>query len=327
MGEVLPEQPARLRNLIDAMRAQWVPEFGELLQVREPEVDVTREQLLRVHTEKYLSTLEDFFQRLERPAVGGIRPRVNLDQDTVVAANSQAAANRATGLVIAAVDEVFAGCVLDQSSSGSGDEHRAAPGECVRRAVVMVRPPGHHAESGKAGGFCIYNNVLIGVAHAQTVYGLDRVAIIDFDVHHGNGDADIAWCDATRLYVSSHEMGIWPHAGPLPPCDGMHGQILSADLPKGSGSAEFRAAWAEDLLPQVRAFEPQAIFISAGFDAHEKDPMATVRLSDDDFAWITSELTAVCGGGLPIISVLEGGYNVDQLPQSVKAHLNALIHS
>ena len=122
-------------------------------------------------------------------------------------------------------------------------------------------------------------------------------------------------------------MGIWPHAGPLPACDGMHGQILSDDLPKGSGSAEFRAAWADNLLPQVRAFEPQAIFISAGFDAHEKDPMATVRLSDDDFAWITSELTAVCGGGLPIISVLEGGYNVDQLPKSVKAHLNALIHS
>ena len=145
--------------------------------------------------------------------------------------------------------------------------------------------------------------------------------------HHGNGDSDIAFCDATRMYVSSHELGIWPHADALPACDGMHGQILSADLPQRSGSAEFRAAWKENLLPQIRAFEPQAIFISAGFDAHEKDPMASLRLSDDDFEWITSELTSVGGGELPIISVLEGGYNVDALPHSVKAHLHALIHS
>lgn len=183
MGEVLPEQPARLANLIHAMRTQWAGEYGELLQIREPEVDVTKEQLLRVHTEQYLDTLDGFFKRLERPAAGGIRPRVNLDQDTVVAANSQAAATRASGLVCAAVDEIFGGCVYDESSTGgSGERHRAKPGDCVRRAFVMVRPPGHHAEAGKAGGFCIYNNVMIGVAHAQALYGLERVAIIDFDV-------------------------------------------------------------------------------------------------------------------------------------------------
>lgn len=127
--------------------------------------------------------------------------------------------------------------------------------------------------------------------------------------------------------MSSHELGIWPHAAALPACDGMHGQILSADLPKGSGSAEFRAAWKDNLLPQINAFKPQAVFISAGFDAHEDDPMATLKLCDDDFEWITGELTAVCGGELPVISVLEGGYNVDRLPHSVKAHVHALINA
>ena len=183
MGEVLPEQPARLAKLIHAMRSEWSPEYGDLLQIREPEVDVTHEQLLRVHDETYLDRLDDFFKRLERPAAGNIRPRVNLDPDTVVAAHSEAAANRASGLVCAAVDEVFGSCVFEEPSTpGSGERHRAEPGDCIRRAFVMVRPPGHHAEAGKAGGFCIYNNVMIGVAHAQELYGLTRVAIIDFDV-------------------------------------------------------------------------------------------------------------------------------------------------
>lgn len=176
-------------------------------------------------------------------------------------------------------------------------------------------------------GFCIYNNVMVGVAHAQAVYGLTRVAIIDFDVHHGNGDSDISWCDPTRLYASSHEMGIWPHTDALPTCDGLHGQILSADLPTGGGSKEFRAAWRDELLPSIRAFEPEAIFISAGFDAHADDPLAALKLSDDDFEWITAEITELSDGGLPIISVLEGGYNIDRLEHSVRTHVHTLIHS
>ena len=326
-GELHPEQPARLSNLLEALHETWKGEFGDLMQIRAPEIDVTRDQLLRVHTEAYLKRLDDFFIRLKRPAAGGIQPRLNLDPDTVVATHTQAAANRASGLVCSAVDEVFGGCVFDPAADGKGVTHRAAVGDCVRRAFVMVRPPGHHAEAGRAGGFCVYNNVLVGVAHAQHNYGLTRVAIIDFDVHHGNGDADIAWCDATRLYASSHELGIWPHADPLPACDGLHGQILSADLPPASGSTEFRRAWRDDLLPAIRSFEPEAIFMSAGFDAHEADPMANLRLKDDDFHWITSQLTALGDGGLPIISVLEGGHNVDQLPKSVKAHLDALIQT
>ena len=173
-------------------------------------------------------------------------------------------------------------------------------------------------------GFCCYNNVLVGVAHAQAVHGIDRVAILDFDVHHGDGDSDISWCDATRLYASSHEAERWPYTGETWGCDGLHGQIVNCPLPPKSGSAEFRAAWSDTLLPTVRKFEPEAIFLSAGFDAHVDDPLATMTLVPEDFAWLTTEVAKL---GLPIISVLEGGYNPDALEVCVKAHLKALIHA
>jgi acetoin utilization deacetylase AcuC-like enzyme len=227
------------------------------------------------------------------------------------------AAYRAAGLVIAAVDGV-----LSQSS-----EPPAASEAPPRRAFAMVRPPGHHAESDSTGGFCLFNNVMVGVAHAQAVHGLGRVAVLDFDVHHGNGGSDISWCDATRLYASSFEGDVFGGGGIERGCDGMHGQIVSCPLSAGCGSEEFRAAWADELLPAVRAFEPDAIFLAAGFDGHADDPLASVQLHEDDFAWLTAEVAKIASDTLPIISVLEGGYNVDALERCARAHVRALIHS
>ena len=198
MGQVLPEQPARLANLIAALRGPWAAEFGELVQVREPEVDVTEEQLRRIHTPEHLERIAAAFAQSRPKPPSTLSFRVNLDRDTVISEpGSEAAANRAAGLVVAAVDDLL-----------------GKPGpSAARRAFVMVRPPGHHAEADKAGGFCIFNNVMVGVAHAQAKYGLQRVAVLDFDVHHGNGGADICdagdlrcaeeVCDATRMCASS----------------------------------------------------------------------------------------------------------------------------
>lgn len=303
---VHPEQVARLEGLLSAARGPWKDEFGAALKIEDDlEVDVTEEALLRVHKQQYLDRVNYLFSNTQRP---GPEIRVNLDKDTVLSRGTPAAASRAAGLVIAATDAVLA--QRDDS---------AAP-----RAFVMVRPPGHHAEAGKGGGFCIYNNVLVGVAHAQAVHGIGKVAILDFDVHHGNGDSEISWCDPTRLYASSHEAELWPGTGATWGCDGLHGQILSCPLPPGCGSTAFREAWSETLLPAVREFEPELVFLSAGFDAHSDDPLASMSLDESDFGWITTEVARL---KKPIISVLEGGYNPDALVTSVRAHLEALIHA
>jgi acetoin utilization deacetylase AcuC-like enzyme len=165
---------------------------------------------------------------------------------------------------------------------------------------------------------------MVGAAHAQAKHGVERIAILDFDVHHGNGGEDIARADPGWLYVSSHECPNFPGTGETPGRSGVHNNVVSAPLKRGAGSSEFRRAWRNQLLPAVRAFRPDAIFISAGFDAHADDPLSGTRLCDDDFAWLTSEVTAI---GKPIISVLEGGYNVDRLERSVKTHVAALINS
>jgi len=196
-----------------------------------------------------------------------------------------------------------------------------------RRAFVMSRPPGHHAEVDSAQGFCFYNNVMVGVAHAQKKYGLKRVAILDFDVHHGNGDSDICFADPSWLYVSSHETPNFPGTGETPGREGDYGNCINAPLPANAGSGAFRRAWSNQLLPAVRSFKPEAIFLSAGFDAHSNDPLSSTQVTDDDYAWLTAEVAAIGGGNLPIVSVLEGGYNVEQLAKSVRVHLKALISS
>ena len=297
-----PEKPERLTGLLSAMRGEWRDAFGDEMQVFEPDgADVTKEQLLRVHTQGHLDLISDAFKRASRWPLP-----VNLDADTIVSKGTEAAATRAAGLVVAAVDAVL----------GNQTD--------LRRAFVMVRPPGHHAETDRPMGFCLYNNVLVGVAHAQAVHGLGRVAILDFDVHHGNGDAEMALADPSRLYASSHQGDAFPGTGAQAGREGPHENIINAPLPAGSGSAEFRGVWSNTLLPAVAAFKPDAIFLSAGFDAHAEDPLASMALEDEDFGWITMEVAKL---GLPIISVLEGGYDVDALERAARAHVAALIDS
>lgn len=313
---VHPEKVTRLSALLEAMRSEWKPEFGDALDIVDTrEADVTNEQLERVHTEQYIALVDRLMtqtQSAPRQMPDGTVQymRCNLDRDTVISHGTRDAAMRAAGLVCAAVDDLLA---IDRRQ-----QHEDAPA----RAFVMVRPPGHHASAGKGGGFCIFNNVLVGVAHAQKVHGLGKVAILDFDVHHGNGDEDLVFCDPTRLYASSHESELWPFTGATAGCDGMHGQIINAPLPPQAGPTEFRDAWAKTLLPAVKAFEPEAIFLSAGFDAHAGDPLASMTLAPQDFAWLTTEVVKL---GKPVISVLEGGYNVETLPRCVKAHVEALM--
>ena len=248
-GWLIPEAPKRLAALYSAAYNEWAAEFGAFIELHEPEADVTEEQLLRVHTAAHLQKLAAAFGR-----TGGFPlPNVNLDADTVVSPGSRVACTRASGLVVAAVDEVL------------GAE------SATRRSFCMLRPPGHHAEPERAMGFCIYNNVMVGVAHAQAAHGVGRVAVLDFDVHHGNGCAAMVRDHPDRLYASSHQRGLFPlGVSAFTPEGGgragTHGNVLSSVLPAGSGSDAFFRAWREDLLPQVEAFEPEAIFISAGFD-------------------------------------------------------------
>jgi len=307
-GWMHPEKPERLSNLLRALRGPWRSDFGDKIHILEPEVDVTEEQLLRVHTPAHVKQLKDAFEKVQRGGLTFLNGnRVNIDSDTIVSRGTQAAASRAAGLVIAAVDEVM------------------CPSSKMRRAFVMVRPPGHHAEADGPQGFCLYNNVMVGVAHAQAMHGIRRAAVLDFDVHHGNGDEAIAWDDRTRLYASSHQSPFYPGTGLTPGRSGAHGQIWNCPLPPGAGSEEFRDAWSRVLLPAVRRFRPEALFVSAGFDAHAQDPLASLALGNEDFAWLTAEIASLGSGRLPIISVLEGGYNVEVLERAAHAHLGALI--
>jgi acetoin utilization deacetylase AcuC-like enzyme len=306
-----PDKPARLRTLLSACREKWSPQFGSYLRVCEPEIDVTPEQLRRVHTPKHLNTVNAAFAG-NKLLLG---TRVPIDADTIVSSGTAAAAQRAAGLVIAAVDDV-----LSTKDAAPSAFSFAKP----KRAFVMARPPGHHAEASRPMGFCFYNNVMVGAAHAQAKYGVERIAILDFDVHHGNGDEDITCADPGWLYVSSHECPNFPGTGETPGRSGVHDNVVSAPLRRGAGSNEFRRAWRDQLLPAVRTFKPEVILLSAGFDAHAADPLSGMQLSDSDFAWLTNEVANL---GKPIISVLEGGYNVEQLERSVKTHIASLINS
>jgi len=344
-GRGHPERPARLKQLIKALRNEWVPEFGDRLQLCEPLVDVTDEQLLRVHTKEHVDRVSAAFTTSESPL--NLQRRSKIDSDTIASPGTRKAARRGAGLVVAAVDDVFAKQPKARDPVTAGSRNRApkytkpkardaevvtkvkSPSKKrIRRAFVMVRPPGHHAESDRPMGFCMYNNVMVGVAHAQAEHGVRRIAILDFDVHYGNGDAAIAeMVGQSCLYVSSHETPSYPFSGEFQGRIGAFRNVVNAPLPAAAGSAEFRRAWRERLLPAVRNFRPQAIFLSAGFDAHGDDPLSSTELTDDDFHWLTSEVAALGGGNLPIISVLEGGYNVERLPQSVRSHVAALIET
>jgi acetoin utilization deacetylase AcuC-like enzyme len=228
-----------------------------------------------------------------------------LDADTVMSPGSLEAALRAVGAATAAVDAVFA---------GEADN-----------AFCALRPPGHHAESRRAMGFCLFNHAAIAALYAREKHGAERVAVIDFDVHHGNGTQEIFWSDAAMFYGSTHQMPLYPGTGSVQETG--VGNIVNAPLRAGDGSEQFREAMGSVILPALDAFGPDLVVISAGFDAHHRDPLGSLQLSEEDFAWITLQLMEAaeihCGGR--VVSVLEGGYDLQGLAASAGIHVQALM--
>lgn len=289
-GPTHAERPDRLQAVTDALRDA----FADALDWREAP-RAGRSQLLRVHAARLLDMVLE-----TQPA-----QRVMLDPDTVLSPDSAEAALRAAGAAVAAVD-----AVLD--------------GEAVR-AFCAVRPPGHHATADTAMGFCLFNNVAVAAAHAFAAHGLERVAIADFDVHHGNGTQAIFERDPRVLFLSSHQMPLYPDTGDAN--ERGVGNIVNVPLPPGAGSKPFRAAWTTQLLPALDAFRPQLLLISAGFDAHWRDPLAQLQLEADDYAWLTGELRTIADRHAQgrIVSLLEGGYDLQALRECSIAHAGALL--
>jgi acetoin utilization deacetylase AcuC-like enzyme len=289
-----PECPDRLRAVLRALEAE---EFSDLIRDEAPQATV--EQLTRVHPAHYVD------------AILGIRPEpddsVALDADTVMNWGSAEAALRSAGAGVAGVDAVCRGE--------------------VRRVFCAVRPPGHHAEPGRPMGFCFFANAAVAARHAQAAHGLARVAVVDFDVHHGNGTQACFETDPTLFFASSHQSPCYPGTG-APEERGV-GNVFNATLPPGADGAAFRAAWRNELLPALEAFGPELVVISAGFDAHARDPLAQLRVREADFAWLTTEICQIadrtCGGR--VVSLLEGGYDLDALALSAAAHVRALMHA
>jgi acetoin utilization deacetylase AcuC-like enzyme len=290
MGPYHPECPDRLRAIGDRLVSAGLD--GLLQHYDAPAV--TMAQLKRVHGEGYLTMLE-----AECPSTG-----LNyLDPDTAMCPDSFIAALHAAGALVLATDLV-------------------ATGEC-QNAFCAVRPPGHHAEHNRAMGFCLLNNVAVGAAHALAVHGVERVAIVDFDVHHGNGTEEIFADDARVLMVSTFQHPLYPYSG----TSAMGPNMVNVPLPEGSGSDEFRAAVRDRWLPALALHRPEVIFVSAGFDAHREDPLAGLNLVDDDYAWVTRELAEVARvhAKSRIVSTLEGGYALGALGRCAATHVRELL--
>ncbi|MGM0561885.1 MAG: histone deacetylase family protein [Pseudomonadota bacterium] len=293
-GRAHPENPERLRAVLRELDKE---EF-QTLERREAPL-ATREQISRVHPEAYIDRV---FGAI--PEEG----HASLDGDTVLSPDSGEAALRAAGAACAAVDAVM-----------SGE---------ARNAFCAVRPPGHHAEPSQAMGFCLFSNVAVAAQHARAVHKVHRIAVVDFDVHHGNGTQAAFWDDPDLLLISTHQMPLYPGTGAASE-RGAASNILNIPLPTGSGSQEFREAFSSIVLPRLSSFAPDFVFISAGFDAHEADPLAGLKLHEDDFAWATQEILEAaqhgCGGR--VVSLLEGGYDLQALGRSAAAHVRALMQS
>ena len=293
-GEEHPECPERLRAVLTALDQE---DFSALLRDEAPRATV--EQLCRVHPRNYVDAILGI-----RPAEGEVVP---LDGDTIMSHGSAEAALRAAGAGVHAVDAVMRGE--------------------VRRAFCAVRPPGHHAEPSRPMGFCLFANAVVAARHAREAHGAERVAIIDFDVHHGNGSQACVAADPGILYASSHQWPCYPGTGD--PREKGVGNIFNATLKPGADGAAFRAAWAETLLPAIDAFAPDLLVISAGFDAHARDPLAQLRVREPDFAWLTAELCGIADrhGRGRVVSLLEGGYDLEALAHSAAAHVRVLLRA
>ena len=290
-GQGHPERPDRIRAVMEALAAD---RFDALDRREAPKADLA--DLDRVHPAGYVERL------LAAVPEDGL---VRIDPDTVMSPESGEAALRASGAIIAAIDAVAAGA--------------------ADNAFCAVRPPGHHAEPGRSMGFCLFNNIAVGALHARAAHGLEKIAVVDFDVHHGNGTQAVFESDPGLLFASTHEYPLYPGTGAA--SETGVGNVFNVPLASGSGSAEFRAGVEGHILPALREFRPDLILVSAGFDGHARDPLASLRLVEDDYAWITRELCALagelCGGRL--VATLEGGYDLDALAASVSAHVGEML--
>ena len=287
-----PERPERLRAVERALEAE---KFQSLARVEAPMAPF--EIIALCHPMDYIVQLRD-----ATPGEGMVR----LDADTSMSPGSFEAALRAVGGAVHAVDEVLS--------------NKAA------NAFVAIRPPGHHAETARPMGFCFFDNAAIAARYAQERHGVARAAIVDFDVHHGNGSQEIFWADKTVMYCSTHQMPLFPGTGAVIE-SGEYETIVNAPLRPGDGGEEFRAAFESRILPRLREFQPELIVISAGFDAHMRDPLANINLLEADFAWATQKIMDVADryAGGRVVSMLEGGYDLQALANSVAAHVTALM--
>ncbi len=287
-----PERPERLRAVERALEAE---KFQLLARVEAPMAPF--EIIALCHPMDYITEIRD-----ATPGEGMVR----LDADTSISPGSFEAALRAVGGAVHAVDEVLS--------------NKAA------NAFVATRPPGHHAETARPMGFCLFDNAAIAARYAQDRHGVARAAIVDFDVHHGNGSQEIFWADKTVMYCSTHQMPLFPGTGAVIE-SGEYETIVNAPLRPGDGGEEFRAAFESRLLPRLREFQPELIVISAGFDAHMRDPLANINLLEADFAWATQKIMDVADRYADgrVVSLLEGGYDLQALANSVAAHVTALM--
>ncbi len=290
MGEHHPECPQRLHAINDRLIAAGIEPY----LLHRQAVKVSNEALLRVHDQAYIDSVI---------AASPQQGLVYLDGDTAMCPDTLEAAMHAAGAAVMAVDMVMTGE--------------------AKRVFCSVRPPGHHAEHDLAMGFCFFNNVAVAAAHAIEQYKLDRVAIVDFDVHHGNGTEDIFSNNLKVLFCSSFQHPFYPGSGFATQAE----NIVNCPLPAGAGGAEFREAVSNRFIPALQAFRPQLVLISAGFDAHSSDDMAQLQLHENDFAWVTRQLCQVAAehGAGRIVSTLEGGYALDALARSVTIHIKALM--
>lgn len=288
LGPWHPESPKRVQAVDAALRA--APWFGELLEIEAPHA--TLEQLARAHTRQHIDSVRNAVPR------SGV---AWLDPDTGLNLHSWNAALAAAGAAVRAVDAVMGGE--------------------AQRAFCNVRPPGHHAGADRAMGFCLFNNVAVGIRHALAVHGLARVALVDFDVHHGNGSEDIFRDEPRVLLLSSFRHPFYPHSGAT-----AHAGYAAVPLAAGADGRQFRAAVEQDVLPALDAFRPELVCVSAGFDAHRDDPLGGLNLLEDDYAWITRALCALADRHARgrLVSVLEGGYDLNALGRSAVAHVEAM---
>jgi len=287
-----PERPDRLRAIERILETE---PFQMLVREQAPAASL--EAIALCHPMDYIEGIRD-----ATPKEGLVR----LDADTSMSPGSFEAALRAAGGAVRAVDEVM--------------------GESIANAFVATRPPGHHAETAVPMGFCLFNNVAIAARHAQQQHGAERVAIVDFDVHHGNGTQDIFWSDPSVMYCSTHQMPLYPGTGAVSE-RGTKNTIVNAPLRPGDGGDEFREAMETVILPRLEGFAPDLVIISAGFDAHMRDPLANLNFLERDYTWVTQKLMELADHRAKgrVVSLLEGGYDLEGLSRSVAAHVTALM--